>query len=165
MNLTTQQKPKAEVKISPERLQFMKEKKKEGFSIEQISRAWIKKLRDEADDHETSKEPFYPSSQYKTVVKKDKKMKLEKETPNPKNPKKKTEKKAKNKKAGKAKPPVVSSTYQPGSFWDARVAFMKKKRAKGFTHKEACELWMHSNERAAMLSDLPENELKRRRFA
>ena len=68
-------------------------------------------------------------------------------------------------KTSKAKPPVVSSTYTPGTFKDARVAFMQKKRAKGFTHLEACKAWMMSNRRANMLSDLSENELKRRRFA
>ena len=161
MSLTTQKKPKAEVKVSPDRLQFMKEKKAEGWTIEQISRAWIKKQREEADKDEATKEPFFPSSQHKSVVK----AKADKETnkKDPKNPKN-SDKKAK-KKTSKAKPPVVSSTYQPGSFWDARVAFMKKKRAKGFTHKEACDLWMCSNKRASLLSDLPENELKRRRFA
>ena len=160
MSLTTQKKPKAEVKVSPDRLQFMKEKKAEGWTIEQISRAWIKKQREEADEDEATKEPFFPSSQHKSVVKADKEKKKKKDPKNPKNSDKKEKKKT-----SKAKPPVVSSTYQPGSFWDARVAFMKKKRAKGFTHKEACDLWMCSNKRASLLSDLPENELKRRRFA
>ena len=161
MQLTVQKPIEVEAKFSQERFEFMKEKKAEGYSIDQINRAWIKKQRDDADELGGEVE-FKPSAQYKNAAKK----KNPKPPTNPENDgEKKIEKEKNKKKASKAKPPVVSSTYAPGTFKDARLSFMRKKRAKGFTHLEACKLWMCSNKRAAMLSDLPVNELKRRRFA
>ncbi|CAE7293188.1 unnamed protein product, partial [Symbiodinium microadriaticum] len=56
-----------EAKVSQERLQFMKEKKAEGYTIEQINRAWIKKQRDDADEL-GGKVEFLPSAQYKNAA-------------------------------------------------------------------------------------------------
>ena len=54
--------------------------------------------------------------------------------------------------------------YVPGSYKEARLKFLAKKRKRGYSHSEACKLWNQSAARASWLEGLSTNELKRRRF-
>ena len=54
--------------------------------------------------------------------------------------------------------------YVPGSYKEARLKFLAKKRKRGYSHSEACKLWNQSAARASRLEGLSLNELKRRRF-
>ena len=54
--------------------------------------------------------------------------------------------------------------YNPNTFSKMRLAFIKQQKEKGMKHVEANQAWMSSNLRADLLSQLPEKELKRRRF-
>ena len=54
--------------------------------------------------------------------------------------------------------------YNPNTFSKMRLAFIKQQKEKGMKHVEANQAWMSSNLRADLVSQLPEKELKRRRF-
>ncbi|CAE7745511.1 unnamed protein product [Symbiodinium sp. CCMP2592] len=54
--------------------------------------------------------------------------------------------------------------YVPGSYKEARLRFIARKRDRGFSWKEACQKWNQSSARASWLEGLSQNELKRRRF-
>lgn len=54
--------------------------------------------------------------------------------------------------------------YDPKTFNSLRLAFMCEEKKKGARHAAANRAWMCSNVRAGLLSQLPEKELKRRRF-
>ena len=55
-------------------------------------------------------------------------------------------------------------SYKAGNFGEARVEYIRRKKAKGYSHMEACQMRMRSNLRADLISTLTEAELKRRRF-
>ena len=54
--------------------------------------------------------------------------------------------------------------YNPKTFGKMRLAFIKQKKENGMNYSAANQAWMSSNVRAEMVSQLPEKELKRRRF-
>ncbi|CAE6962712.1 unnamed protein product [Symbiodinium sp. CCMP2592] len=54
--------------------------------------------------------------------------------------------------------------YVPGSYKEARLRYINRKREKGWSWKEACAKWNGSAIRASWLEGLSTNELKRRRF-
>ena len=54
--------------------------------------------------------------------------------------------------------------YVPGSYKEARLRYIKRKREKGWSWKEACQKWNASAIRGSWLEGLSTNELKRRRF-
>ena len=54
--------------------------------------------------------------------------------------------------------------YVPGSYKEARLKYINRKREKGWSWKEACQKWNGSAVRASWLEGLSTNELKRRRF-
>ena len=54
--------------------------------------------------------------------------------------------------------------YDPKIFMSLRRAFICEEKKKGVKHAEANRAWMCSNVRSDLLSQLPEKELKRRRF-
>ncbi|CAE7494942.1 unnamed protein product [Symbiodinium microadriaticum] len=59
---------------------------------------------------------------------------------------------------------AADCAYIPGSYKDARLKYIKRKREKGWSWKEACQKWNASAIRASWLEGLSTNELKRRRF-
>ncbi|CAE7258128.1 unnamed protein product [Symbiodinium necroappetens] len=59
---------------------------------------------------------------------------------------------------------AADCAYIPGSYKDARLKYIKRKRDKGWSWKEACQKWNASAIRASWLEGLSTNELKRRRF-
>ncbi|CAE7294683.1 unnamed protein product [Symbiodinium sp. CCMP2592] len=59
---------------------------------------------------------------------------------------------------------TADCAYVPGSYKEARLRYIAKKRERGFSWKEACEKWNQSSARASWLEGLSVNELKRRRF-
>ncbi|CAE7328867.1 unnamed protein product [Symbiodinium sp. KB8] len=54
--------------------------------------------------------------------------------------------------------------YVPGTYKEARLSFIAKKRDRGFSWKEACQKWNQSSKRARWLEGLSKSELSRRRF-
>ena len=54
--------------------------------------------------------------------------------------------------------------YVPGEFSQARLRFIRKRQAKGWTFRDASNFWNSSKTRANMLARLPPSERARRRF-
>ena len=59
---------------------------------------------------------------------------------------------------------TADCVYVPGSYKEARLRYIAKKRERGFSWREACQKWNQSSARASWLEGLSQNELKRRRF-
>eukprot|EP00435_Cladocopium_sp_Y103_P051629 s2440_g16.t1 len=55
--------------------------------------------------------------------------------------------------------------YNPKTFSQMRLAFIKQQKETGMNHAQANQAWMSSNVRADLVSQLPEKEAKRRRSA
>jgi hypothetical protein len=54
--------------------------------------------------------------------------------------------------------------YMPHLFSEKRKVYIQSMRLSGASYTEACESWVNSKERAALLAPLDLPELKRRRF-
>eukprot|EP00435_Cladocopium_sp_Y103_P044350 s3758_g12.t1 len=54
--------------------------------------------------------------------------------------------------------------YKPGEFNQKRLNFIREQKKQGIAFQKAQDLWMSSNERADLISNLPAGELKKRRF-
>ena len=59
---------------------------------------------------------------------------------------------------------TADCVYVPGSYKEARLRYIAKKRERGFSWREACQKWNQSSARASWLEGLSQSELKRRRF-
>ena len=123
----------------------------------------IAKLKRKADALDEDSAPFFPAAQHKPKKAKQDKAKNEAA------PKGKTKKAPKDpsqveleSESIKAYPKLKS--YKAGRCGEARVEFIRRKKAKDYSHMEACRMWMRSNQRADLISTLSEAELKRRRF-
>lgn len=61
--------------------------------------------------------------------------------------------------------PQAKRDLSTGPIYTAFQAYVNKQKAKGIPHMEALKNWKSSLEREALLRDMPEAELKRRRFS
>lgn len=67
-------------------------------------------------------------------------------------------------KVKKGKRTVDTGAYEPSVYADKRKVFMKQIRDAGHSHVVANCAWNFSQEKRALLCDVPVTELKRRRF-
>ena len=65
---------------------------------------------------------------------------------------------------GKAKGDNREKKAYSGPLTEAMKKFLKEKKEQGVSHREAQQLWMTSDERAAITAPMSDSERKRRRY-
>ena len=78
--------------------------------------------------------------------------------------KKKTKATKPSKNGAKKDAAETSSLYKAGDYQKKRMKFIQRRRAVGWTYREACDDWNASACKAKLLAGLSQSELKRRRF-